>query len=77
MTWIIEGFRRGQDELTAWYRLPESFSVETAAAWVGDWPDLVGSVFDVPEERIPEMAALLGIEADPDVDYCLSDRDLG
>jgi hypothetical protein len=74
MTWMIEGFRKGQDYLTVEYELPESFTIETAAAWVGDWPDLIGSVFEVPEERLTEMAGLLGIELDPNVEYFFSAR---
>lgn len=77
MTWAVEGFRKGQDELTVRYGLPGSFTRETAARWVGDWPDLIGSVFEVPPERTDEMAESLGIAAGPETDHHLPARDGG
>ncbi|WP_042450257.1 hypothetical protein [Streptacidiphilus jiangxiensis] len=75
MIWMIEAAEKGQPWITEEYRLPESFDIDTAAAWVGDHPDLVGSVFDVPPSRIPEMEQLLGITADADrVEYFLVAR---
>jgi hypothetical protein len=72
---MIEGARKGQKWITEEHCLPDSFTLESAALLVGDHPELIGSVFAVLPERIPEVAGLLGITADPDhVDYYLVAR---
>ena len=75
MIWMIEGARKGQNWISEEHRLPDSFTLETAAQWVGDHPDLIGSVFDLPLDRIPEVERLLGIAVDPENrDYFLVAR---
>jgi len=75
MIWMIEGSLKGQYWISEEHRLPDSFTLETAAQWVGNHPDLIGSVFDVPPERVPEVERLLGIAADPENrDYFLVAR---
>jgi hypothetical protein len=72
---MIEAGKKGQPWITEEHRLPDSFDIDSAAAWVGDHPDLVGSVFEVPLARIPEMERLLGITADAaSTDYFLVAR---
>jgi hypothetical protein len=73
--WMIEVARKAQDRIIEEHPLPSSFTLQTAAEWVGDYPDLIGSVFDVPLERLPEVQELLGVTVDPEAhDYFLVAR---
>jgi hypothetical protein len=72
---MIEAAEKGQPWIIEEDRPPDGFDVDMAAEWVSDHPDLIGSVFDVPLARIPEMEQLLDITADFErVDYFLIAR---
>lgn len=76
MIWMIEGALKGESWISEEHRLPDSFTLETAAQWVGNHPDLIGSVFDLPTERLPEVERLLGIALEPENhDYFLVARE--